>query len=164
MEIQKIVIREKGAVPRAMAKYHRMAAKEGYRSAGVLFHETMRAKRFTWEHGIAAGYRKRAGEELPWGSKAFWLSYFGRKLRSQHTKDPFVYSGTTRRRAQTVNMVIVRDAARLKYQLNVFNYISWARAEWTRMLPAELVQLGHTFETKYDEVYNHDLDEGMRFV
>jgi len=168
MEIVAIRIRDRGPVPRALKKYHRAASRKGYETAGFEFHARFTPRRFTAEHGKAAGYRPRAGQQFPYGSKMFWGSYFGRKLKGGRgrpgTDAPLVWSGTTRDRARATSLSVTANRAQLKYSLNVLNFIPWAREEFERILPREADELGQVFEGAYDTEFNRDLDEGMRFI
>jgi hypothetical protein len=168
MEIKAIRITERGPVPRALKKYHRAASKSAYNSAGIEYHTVLRPLRFTRAHAIEAKYRPRAGEQFPFGSKAFWRSYVGRKLRGgpgrPGTNLPLVWTGRTRERAQMVSLQVFSTRVDARYALNQLNRIPWAQEEFRRILPRELTHLGQVFDAEYDREFNRDLDEGMRFV
>jgi len=168
MEIKAIRITERGPVPRALKKYHREASKSGYNAAGVEYHTTMRPLRFTRQHGLEAKYRPRSGENLPFGSKAYWRSYVGRKRKGgmgrPGTDAPLVWSGRTRDRAQMVTLQAFSTRVDAKYSVNALNYNPWTQEEFRRMLPRELVSLGQVFDAEYDREFNTDLNEGMRFI
>lgn len=165
MEIPRIKIVERGAVPRAMMRYHRDAMRAGYRAAALHFNEVFRPRRFTVAHAVAANYRKPAGlTKYAFGSKAFWRSYYGRKLRRTGEALPFVNTGRTRSRAAAPTLVVSTKAGTLRYSVNALNYIPQAPDDFRRLLPSEINELGQVFNKAYDAEYNRDLNEGMRFV
>lgn len=63
---------------------------------GEFWHKHFRAKHFTHAGAREYGYQKRKGEELPRGSKKFWRTYTGIKLRKHGHTFPLVFSGTSR--------------------------------------------------------------------
>ena len=164
MEITRITIAERGPVPRQMAKQHRQASRQAYQAIAEKHHEENTAKRFTKEHALAAGYRKRAGEEHPFGSKAFWTSYTGRKLKKHGHTLPLVFSGATRARARMATIVVTTNRGQLKYQVNALNYQPWTRDEFIKILPAEAKELGQHWDQIYNRQFNQDLNHGLRFV
>lgn len=164
MEIKRITITERGPVPRAMAKQHRQASRQAYQAIAEKHHQENTAKRFTREHAVAAGYRPRGGEQYTFGSKAFWSSYTGRKLKAKGHILPLVYSGVTRDRARMATIVVTTNRGQLKYSVNALNYQPWTREEFTRILPTEAAELGQHWDQIYNRLFNQDLDQGMRFV
>ena len=164
MEIPRIQIVDRGAVPRAMLKYHRAAMAAGYRASAIEFDYKFRPLRFTVEHAKAADYPKPAGLRHPYGSKAFWASYYGRKLKKTGEALPWVKSGETRNRAKVPTLAVTSKRAQLKYRVNRLNYLPGAPAAFSRVLPAEAQALGQVFKRAYDAEYNRDSNEGMRFV
>ena len=164
MEIRAIVIRERGNVPRSMAKQHRQASREAYQRIAEEHHRENTPKRFTVEHGQAAGYQKRSGEALAFGTKAFWGSYTGRKLRKYGHMLPLVFTGETRNRARMATIVVTTNRGQLRYQVNALNFNPWTRDEFTRLTTAEVYSLGQIWEAVYNRVLDKDLDQGMRFV
>jgi hypothetical protein len=147
-----------------MAKQHREASRQAYQAIAEKHHEENTAKRFTKEHALAAGYRKRAGEEHPFGSKAFWNSYTGRKLKKHGHTLPLVFSGETRARARMATIVVTTNRGQLKYQVNALNYQPWTRDEFIKILPAEAKELGQHWDQIYNRQFNQDLNHGLRFV
>jgi hypothetical protein len=150
MEIPKIEIRERGRAPRRLAKAYGQASKTSWRETGLHYHQTMRPKRFTVAHGKAAGYQPRKGDEFAWGTKQFWKSYVGRKVRKFKHRRPLVWSGETERRARAVNIVAQRNVAKMRYALNALNFHPWAQAEFRRILPAEAAELGRVYDANLD--------------
>lgn len=145
----KISVKERGTTPRKFIKQHNAAKRVGFRSIADYYHAKLTPKRFTKAHGLAVGYRPRQGENLTYGSKAYWTSYTGRKQRRGHLM-PLVWSGETRRRSRIANIVVTGKESRVKYQLNVLNFHPDLRQEFLRMLPAESVKLGKVFDKTYD--------------
>lgn len=164
MEIPRIQIVERGAVPRAMAKYHRAAMVAGYRESAIQFDYRFRPLRFTVAHAVAADYPKPAGLRHPYGSKAFWASYYGRKLKKHGEALPWVKTGETRNRAKVPTLSVNAKRGQLKYKTNKLNYLPGAPAAFAKVLPSEAAALGQVFKGAYDREYNRDLNEGMRFV
>lgn len=73
------------------------AKKGAFQKAGEHWHRAFRKRHF---HPMAYreyGYTPRKGDELPFGTKQFWRSYTGRKLRKMRHRLPLVWSGETRR-------------------------------------------------------------------
>lgn len=154
--IDRITIKERGATPRRMMKAHNASAKEAWYMAGRLFHETMRDKRFTAEHGRKANYAKRKGEESGIDTKAFFRSYTGRKLRKWGHRRPMEWSGDTRRNVRYANINNTSKGCRVAYPgANKLNYrprggrINMAD-EFRRLLPEEINKLAEKFDTSYE--------------
>lgn len=164
MEIRAIKIRERGNVPRNMAKQHRRASREAYQQIAEIHHRENTPKRFTKEHAQAAGYRKRSGEQFTFGSKAFWGSYTGRKLRKFGHMLPLVWSGQTRDRARMATIQVTTNRGQLRYSVNALNYNPWSRDEFTTLTAPEVQALGQTWQTVYARFFDRDMDQGMRFV
>jgi hypothetical protein len=159
MEIKAIKIADRsfiaaGGMGRSIAALHREAAKGAYAAAGEDYHRELRPKRFTREHAKEAGFQPRAGENLAWGSKAFWKSYTGRKLKKYGHTLPLVFTGRTRDRAQMATITSTSNRGQVKYQVNVLNYIPWAQREFVKVLPRELEYLGQRFDFHYDRIFN----------
>ena len=164
MEIRAIKIRERGAVPRNMAKQHRQASRQAYQEIAEQHHRENTPKRFTKEHAAAAGYRKRKGEEMQFRTKAFWGSYTGRKLRKFGHALPLVFTGQTRDRARMATIQVTTNRGQIRYSVNALNFNPWTRDEFISLTPAEVATLGQTFEGVYARIFDRDLDQGMRFV
>lgn len=164
MEIRAIKIRERGNVPRNMAKQHRRASREAYQQIAEMHHRENTPKRFTQEHAQAAGYRKRSGEQFTFGSKAFWGSYTGRKLRQHGHTLPLVFTGKTRERARMTTITVTTNRGQLRYAVNALNFNPWTREEFTRLLPSEIEALGQHWDATYNRVLDSDLNTGMRFI
>jgi hypothetical protein len=148
-----IQIKERGKTPRKLIPAHNAASRDGYNAAARYHHQKHTPKRFTYSHGREAGYTKRSGDDLPYGSKAYWKSYAGRKKKQKGHRDPFVWSGRTRARARRVNIVVLNKTARLKYQVQALNWHPEYRQEWVKLLPAELITLGSVFERAYNKSF-----------
>ena len=160
MEIKRIEIKEIGAVPRNMKRIHRTAAKSGYEAAATEFHQRFAPLRFTTAHANAANYKPRSGSNLPYGSKAYWRSYVGRKQRGgmgrPGTTAPLVWTGETRDAARMATIAATSNRGEARYTLRKLNWIPWAREEFTRVLGAEAAALGQVFNRRYDTDYRSD--------
>jgi hypothetical protein len=157
VEIPAITVVERGTVPRKFRAAHNAATRDGYRAAGVVFHETLAPQRFTVAHGRRAGFRPRSGSQFAFGTKAFWRSYAGRK-QSRGVPQPLVWSGRTRDRAKAVRVAVTGRGASLRYSLPALNWLPWTRAEFSMVLPAEAEQLGRDFKRGYDVRFNNFSD------
>lgn len=179
MEIKRITITERGPVPRRMAKYHRAASKAGYQAAAEYHHRVHTPKRFTVAHGREANYRPRSGENLPYGSKAFWRSYYGRKLKGQTggskiwylrdviregTAAPLVWTGETRHRARVTTISVTANRANLRYNVNALSYRVFPQEEFRRIIPRELAKLGQVFDDTYNKAFNDNNEVTKRNV
>ena len=151
MEIPRIEIRERGKAPRRLATAYGQASRNAWRETGNWYHDNLRPKRFTVAHGKAAGYKPRKGDELPWGTKAFWRSYVGRKVRKFKHRDPLVFTGTSKRRSQMRTVVAQRNVAKLRYSVQAFNYHPYMQSEFRRILPVEAQQLGRVYDMNLDQ-------------
>lgn len=168
MQIGRITITERGPVPRRMAKYHRAASKAGYQAAAEYHHRHHTPKRFTVAHGREAGYRPRAGEKLPFGSKMFWGSYYGRKLKGGRGRDgtaaPLVWSGETRERARMTTISVTANRGQLRYSVNALSFRGFPQEEFRRIIPRELERLGQVFDQVYNKVFNDSTETTKRNV
>lgn len=156
MEISKIEIRERGATPRGLGRAFRAAAKEAYKAAIEHFHQEMRPLRFTAAHGKEAQYRLRKGEELPYGSKAFWRSYTGRKVRKFGHKRPLEFTGFTKRQSRMVTITSTSNQGKGRYNVRVLNFHPDLAAEFRRILPREAKQMGRVFDARLDKRLDAD--------
>lgn len=164
MEIRAIKIRERGAVPRSLAKQHRQASRQAFQAIAEQHHRENTPRRFTKEHAIEAGYQKRAGEQLAFGTKAFWNSYTGRKLRKYGHTLPLVFSGQTRDRARMATITVTTNRGQLRYSVQALNFNPWTRAEFVRLTQREVDALGQSYDTVYSRIFDQDLNQGLRFV
>lgn len=164
MIIDKITITERGAVPRRLQGAYNRAGKAAWSETGIYYHVNLRPKRFTKVHGDKAGYRKRSGENLPYGTRAFWRSYYGRKIREKHTTAPFVWSGRSRQAMQMARIVGARNLARVSYSgARVFNYNPWMNAEFRKILPEEATELARKFDLELNKELAKD-DRLAKFI
>lgn len=168
MQIERITITERGPVPRRMAKYHRAASRAGYHAAAEYHHTNHTPNRFTVAHGREAGYQPRAGEKLPFGSKLFWGSYYGRKLRGGRgrpgTAAPLVWTGTTRERARMATITATANRGVLRYNVNALSFRVFPQEEFRRILPRELKKLGQVFDDVYNDIFNQSSESTKRTV
>ncbi len=157
VEIDKVVIQERGAVPRNLRKAFNASSKSSWSVTGLYYHEKLRPKRFTVAHGREAGYRPRQGDNLPFGSKAFWRSYVGRKLRYKYTRAPLVWSGTTKRAVRMARIAATSQGAQVRYSgARVLNFNPDIAAEFRKILPSEGRQLGRIYDAELNRKLNAD--------
>ncbi|TWU66451.1 hypothetical protein [Crateriforma conspicua] len=157
--IESIIVRDRGTTPRSLRKVWTASSAEAFATAGQYFHDHFRDRRFTEAHARAAGYKRRKGELQAYGSKAFWRSYTGRKLKYQGHMRPLEYSGKTRDRIKTMYR-ITSNSKRGRVTYRGANTFSRRHAksqirmqdEFRRLLPEELIQLGQVYDAKLDEL------------
>lgn len=168
MEIKRITITERGPVPRRMAKHHRAASRAGYQAAAEYHHIEHTPKRFTVAHGREANYQPRAGQQFPFGSKMFWGSYYGRKLKGgrgrEATSAPLVWSGRTRERARVTTITVTANRGQLRYNVNALSFKVFPQEEFRRILPRELTRLGQVFDAEYNRIFNQSTETTKRTV
>lgn len=152
--LQTITVKERGAVPRKLRKAYNQAGRESWLRTAAEFHSNYRDKRFTVAHGKAAGYQPRAGENLPYGSKQFWRSYYGRKIRQKGTRAPLVWSGKTRDATRLgFKLSSTRNVGRVAYpSARVFNYRPFMAAEFRRITRQEAGELAKFFDRQLGEL------------
>lgn len=95
--IEKIEIRERGVAPRGMKRQFQKAQAEAWEDTAIEFQRNHISRRFTSPtHAREAGYTKRKGDELPWGSKGWRRSYMGIKWRRFKHQRALEFTGETR--------------------------------------------------------------------
>lgn len=147
MQITKVTVRDRGPTPRRMQKVYTAGSKKAWFEAAKYYHGTYRPKRFTEGHALAAGYKKRSDEDLPFGSKAFWRSYIGRKIRIKKHRHPLEWSGRTREGSKFATIATTRLDARVKYpNVRVLNFRPGLQDEFRRLLSDEAKQLGRVYD------------------
>lgn len=72
------------------------AKKGAFLTMGAYWHQHFRKRHFATVAYREYDYAPRKGDELPFGSREFWRSYVGRKLRKMGHRLPLVYSGASR--------------------------------------------------------------------
>jgi hypothetical protein len=150
----RVTVKERGAVPRRLKSIYTQSSRESWRDTGIYFHTTYRPRRFTTAHATEAGYAPRKGEDLPYGTKEFWRSYIGRKIRIKKHRRPLEWSGESRRAVQSASITTTSNRARVRYGgARVFNFRRLS-AEFTKVLPSEARQLGR--------IYDRNLDRRMK--
>jgi hypothetical protein len=163
MEIDKITIKERGPTPRGLRKAFNAASKSSWSATGLYFHERYRPNRFTVAHGKEAGYRPRQGDNLPYGSKEFWRSYVGRKLRKYNTRAPLVFTGRTKRLTQMARISATSNAASVRYSgANTLNFHPDLAAEFRKIIPKEARQLGRIYDSGLTRKLKEDQTETVR--
>jgi hypothetical protein len=109
--------------PRGIQKAVTEALRDGWYQAALYFHLTLREKRFTAEHARKAGYAPRKGQDKGQGSKSFWKSYTGRKMKKFGHTRPLEFTGRTRKAMATANISATTKGATIRYPgARVFNY------------------------------------------
>lgn len=150
----RVSVKERGAVPRRLKAIYTQSSRESWRETGIYFHTTYRPRRFTTAHAKEAGYAPRSGENLTYGTKEFWRSYTGRKIRIKKHRRPLEWSGESRRAVQSASIVTTSNQARIKYRgARVFNFRR-LNSEFTKVIPSEAKQLGR--------IYDRNLDRRMK--
>jgi hypothetical protein len=167
-------IEERGAVPRRFRVVQNESSRAAWRAVGQMFHDTMRDKRFSKEHGLKAGYAKRRGEEAGASGKAFWKSYTGEKQKKWHHTRPLEWSGTTRRNVRSARYETQATeygvagpgkrggGIRIFYPgAQAFNFRPKGgrihmRDEFTRLLKEEVDTLTREYERVYVDKWNAD--------
>jgi len=145
-----IKIKERGKTPRKLKPLHIATAKAAYAETAIFFHARLTPARFTYSHGREAGYEKRKGDDLPYGSKQYWRSYMGRKRRQKGHRDPLVFHGESRRQARSVSYTTTSTRATLRYRIRAFSFHPKYKPDFVRLLPKEVIQLGRVFDRAYD--------------
>ena len=167
--IDKITIRERGAVPRKLRKVYTAAKRTSWLETGKLFHTEMRDQRFTAEHARKAGYAPRQGETAGLGKK-FWNTYTGQKLKWKGHKRPLEWSGETRRAVRYGNISHTTKGARVAYPgARKLNFRRWPSSphmadEFRRLLPDEIRRLAEEFDRVLDREMNRDQSAETRQV
>ena len=82
-----------------------------WRSAGLLWHNEMRAAHFTVEGGRRLGYARRKGEGE--SGKRFWHSYTGQKQKRKGHQRPLVWSGESERLSRERDVRATSTGARV---------------------------------------------------
>lgn len=100
--IGEIRIKYTGPVPGILARELNRVKKQAWTLVGIWWHgdSRMRAGHFTVAGGRRHGFLPRKGEELPFGSKKYWRSYAGQKMRQHGHQRPLTFSGLSKRLTQ----------------------------------------------------------------
>lgn len=143
----------------------RASLKTSWYNAGKFFHLNLRDKRFTKEHALKAGYTLRKGEASGTGTKDFFRSYIGRKLkRFGHTR-PLEFTGETRAAVQAYasisstsngGRVAYPGAKKFNYRNPFSNPAMNLNLEFRKVLPDEADLIAKQIKSEIDEnwVYN----------
>lgn len=152
MEIDRIEISTRGPVGRGMRRQMNAAQKVVWAAGGREFAINNIPRRFTAEHAAEANYSPRAGQREPRGSKAFWKSYFGRKLRYKGTSDPFVWSGATRRNARIASVSATSKSAAVRLpSARKLNFHPRYAAEFRRVTVRERLEFAKSYDRNLDQ-------------
>lgn len=154
-----IRITEFTALTRGGAKKEiRASLKKSWENAGRFFHLNLRDKRFTREHALKAGYAPRKGEASGTGSKGFFKSYTGRKLRRFGHTRPLEFTGETRSAMRAASITSTSNGAKVSYSgARKFNYKNPfssptmnLNAEFRTILPDEAKLIAKEIESEID--------------
>lgn len=123
--------------------------------AGRFFHANLRDRRFTLEHAKKAGYAPRKGQQQGIGTKAFFRSYTGRKLKRFGHMRPLEWSGETRKAVRMANISSTSNGARVAYAgARAFNFRNPnsdptmnLNLEFRKVLPEEGILLAKEIES-----------------
>lgn len=157
-----INVKDRGSVPRRFGKVHTHASRRSWRAAAWNFHEHRRDLRFSAEHGKAAGYSPRKGEQAGLSGKDFWRSYTGKKMRIYGHRRPLEFTGETRKAVRTATITFTSKSARVKYpgaaKLNFRHPKSQVRAadEFRRLIPSDASSMAHAYDQTYDREFRTD--------
>lgn len=148
---------KKRTVPRALRSVITQGRKSSWKATGRHFHTNHRHLRFTASHAKRARYYKRKGEGMPFGSKAFWRSYTGRKLRKYGHMKPLYKTGETERMTRTAAISSTSKGVKIKYpgarKFNLRHPRSRIEMnnEFRRIAPYEIPTLGRVYERDLDQ-------------
>lgn len=156
-----VKIRERGTTPRKMLTVHNKASKSAWAETGVRFHSDFRDLRFRVDHARRAGYLRRKGEGMAFGSKAWKRSYMGQKYRRFGHQRPLEFSGDTRRAVASMpTLTSTSSGVKVRYAgARAFNFkhpksqINMA-AEFRRIIPEEANSLARTYDNRLDKGLN----------
>jgi len=150
-----VKIQERGIVGRKMLSGFRAAMAASWSETGRDFAANNIPRRFTSAHAVEAGYSPRAGQNLARGSKLFWGSYFGRKLRKFGHADPFVWSGETRRNARTARLTANSKGVRVSLpDARKLNFNPKYAAEFVSITAREATSIGTAFDNRLNDHLN----------
>lgn len=93
--INSILVIEVGPTPGIWKREHNRLMRESFEQAGAFYHVQFMHKHFTRAGAKEYGYKPRAGEQAGIGSRRFFRSYSGRKLREKGHQRPLVWSGAS---------------------------------------------------------------------
>lgn len=149
--IGRIEIKSRGAVGRNMRRVMNNAQKAAWHETGKSYATNNVPKRFTPEFARIANYSPRSGQTLARGSKGFWSSYFGRKLRKFGHADPFVFSGQTRRNARIASVSSTSKGTSVRLPgTGRINFHPKYAAEFRSIIPSVQTEIVKTLDDNLD--------------
>ena len=166
--IEMIEIRDRGITPRGMRRQFQKAQAEAWEDTALEFQRAYVSRRFTVAHAREAGYTKRKGDELPWGSKGWRRSYMGIKFRRFKHQRPLEFTGETRAAVTGPTAANVRATAyqaQLAYpgarKLSFRAKGSDVRAqdEFRRVVPSEASTLAKFYDRRLDRILAANTDQ-----
>lgn len=150
--IDKIEVQFRGTFGFGTKRQLNASTKEAWRRTGLDFAINHIPRRFTSEWATIANYQPRSGQNLPRGSKQFWRSYFGRKLKYKKTGDPFVWSGETRRNARIANVSATANAATIRLpSARRLNFHPKYAADFRRIPAQERQEIAQLYAAHFNE-------------
>jgi hypothetical protein len=166
--IERIEIRERGITPRGMARQFQKSQAEAWEDTALEFQRSFVSRRFTVAHAREAGYEKRKGDELTWGSKAWRRSYMGQKFRRFKHQRPLEFTGETRAAVSGPNAARVTATAyqaqlaypgarKLSFRAKGSNVR--AQDEFRRIVPSEVRKLAKFYDDRLDRILAANNDQ-----
>jgi hypothetical protein len=148
--------------PWAMVKEHNARSERCFGEIGAEFITAgMIEKRFTPEHAREAGYAKRKGEGLAFGSKAFNRSYTGIKFKRFKHMNPLQFKGETKDNIRSgmylrtgKNFVQMIFPAAKKFNWRHPNSQIRMADEFRRITQVEAAEFSRVYERHYEADLN----------
>jgi hypothetical protein len=151
----------------------RASLKTSWYNAGKFFHLNLRDKRFSKEHAMKAGYTLRKGEASGTGTKDFFRSYTGRKLKKFGHTRPLEFTGETRAAVRTASISSTSNGGKVAYSgAKKFNYRNPfsnptmnLNLEFRKMLPEEADLIAKQINSEINEnwVFNNNSRSYVNF-
>ena len=150
----------KGQIPPAMRKRDwNKLIKFTFRKLGEFWPSKMRPKHFTKAGAKEYDYTPRAGEDLPFGTRAFWRSYTGQKLRKYGHTLPLVYSGLSMEQTHRRDIRATSKGVRIVMHAPALNF-RHPKSEVD--MRAEMTRVSGREETQIMEKADVELNRGLR--
>lgn len=154
------MIRPKPAeVARRLRGQFSRAKKAAYHKIGVHWFRYLRPKHFTHEGFREYGYTPRKGQELPRGSREFWKSYCGRKLRLHGHMLPLVFTGESRGLSRTANVRATSKGVRVV--MAAVRKLNWRHPESQVYAAAELRRVSDGEARELTRIFGFELNRRL---
>lgn len=152
-----IAVKDRGPIGRGLKKAYNEASKKAWYDSALFFHTDLRERRFDPAHQRAAGFAKRKGEGMVFGSKEFKRSYTGQKLRRfGHTRALEFTGGTRKAIRQTsisstsnLGKAAYRGASKFSFKHPKSKIRMWD--EFRRLLPDEINAIAKVYDQALDQ-------------